>query len=378
MSRAQPVTGGLLLPGRHVGAFEIVRRLAVSGQGSLYLVRPWPALSLLRLVSRQWLMLRLKRAVTPAFVARHRIGVLKLAHPAYEANLHDEHEYLSGPLAAHPHLVQPYSRYFGDAGRRSDLAFVDVMIAGRKTACPYIVLAFECGGSLAALMQRRGGRPLAPAAAVAVVLQAARALRHLHSRLGVVHHDLKPANLLLHAPATGAWSGVQRIVLADLGAAESLRCPRHRGIYGTRRYLPPERLRGDPATLSPQVDIYGLGIVLYELLTGRPAPHRDATSQYGYAPRRHNQLVSPALDALVQAATDPDPRRRAAALPDMRSLIEQLSVLPETGHMAAAAPQYRRTGQRLVLLVVLILTLLGSSLLIFASGGLPLPLAGFP
>jgi serine/threonine protein kinase len=167
--------------------------------------------------------------------ARRADVVLKLA-PASGRGLHD------GAVAARvqgPHVVRVHGH--GHAGHWSFVAMEHVE-----------------GGDLA----RRLRAPLARAEALSLVRQAARALAQLH-RQGLVHRDVKPANFLLRADGS--------LVLADFGLVVEAG---HRDgaragcIVGTPRYVAPEQLQGAPA--SPAADVYGLGVLLYEMLCGRP------------------------------------------------------------------------------------------------------------
>jgi serine/threonine protein kinase len=115
----------------------------------------------------------------------------------------------------------------------------------------------------------------------------------------VVHHDVRPANLIIRpGPHT---------VLIDLGAAETPDAPRRRAIYGATGWLPPERLAASPAPASPLVDIYAVGALLHVLTNDAKMPT--------------------ALAALIAEATAADPQRRGAALPTMDVLALRLETI---------------------------------------------------
>ncbi|QNE16912.1 serine/threonine protein kinase [Kribbella qitaiheensis] len=126
----------------------------------------------------------------------------------------------------------------------------------------FLVMELVVGSTLAAVLQRSG--PFSPPAAARIVAQAADGLSAAH-REGVIHRDIKPSNLLMAGDGT--------VKVADFGIAcflgDPAGEPTHDGrILGTSYYVAPERARDEPA--GPAADIYSLGCVLYQLLTGGP------------------------------------------------------------------------------------------------------------
>lgn len=280
-----------------IGDFELLRQIGAGGQAIVYLARPWQADPERRRRGRLALLARLScGAITTELAQRAQLAALKLARPEHIAALHDEHGWLARPVAQHEYLVQLHSRRFA-GGPRRDLGFASMCANGSPPTLPFLALAYEPGQTLDTIIAQRRGRPLPISVGLEIARQTAIVLDHLHCRLGLVHHDIKPANLLFHAGRT---------VLLDLGAAESPAMPRRRWLYGTQGYLPPERLLGAPA--SPLVDIYSLGMLLQTMLAGQKA-------------------IVPALRTLIDGATDGNPDRRAAAIPTMASMIEQLAAL---------------------------------------------------
>jgi serine/threonine protein kinase len=143
----------------------------------------------------------------------------------------------------HPHVVQVYS--LGDHG-----------------GCPYFELEYVEGGSLALALD---GTPWAPGRAARLVEALAGAVAEAH-RLGIVHRDIKPGNVLLTADGTPE--------LTDFGLAKSLgvtsSLTQSGAILGSPSYMAPEQAEGHTKDVGPAADVYALGVVLYELLTGRP------------------------------------------------------------------------------------------------------------
>ncbi|QEL16502.1 serine/threonine-protein kinase [Limnoglobus roseus] len=163
---------------------------------------------------------------------------------------------------------------------------VQVFEVGETDGRPYLVLEFCPGGSLA---RRLTGTPLAPRVAAEVVAAVAVAVGHAH-RAGVIHRDLKPDNILLGAePQTAERKGRDSTIIAttlypmlkvaDFGLArrtEDQSQTQTGTVMGTPCYMAPEQARGDVRHVGPPADVYALGAVLYELLTGRP-PFKGTT-----------------------------------------------------------------------------------------------------
>jgi serine/threonine-protein kinase len=146
------------------------------------------------------------------------------------------------------------------ASRLSHPNVVAVYDAGDEDGRPFIVMEVVEGETLAALLARRG--PLSAAEVTALGLQAAAGLGHAHAN-GLVHRDVKPQNLLL--------SGNGTLKVADFGIARAVaatqRLTQAGSVLGTAAYLAPEQALGEEVTAA--ADVYGLGAVLYEALTGR-------------------------------------------------------------------------------------------------------------
>jgi hypothetical protein len=196
---------------------------------------------------------------------------------------------------------------------------VQVYEVGERDGCPYIALEFVDGGSLG---QRLNGTPLPPQQAAHLVAQVARAVSYAH-RQGIVHRDLKPANILLTADGIPkvADFGLAKRLDADLGQTRS------GAVMGTPSYMAPEQAEGKSKEVGPAADVYSLGAILYELLTGRP-PFRAVTfletleqvrSQHPVPPRLLQPKVTHDLDAICLKCLEKEPSRRfltAEALAD--------------------------------------------------------------
>jgi eukaryotic-like serine/threonine-protein kinase len=179
----------------------------------------------------------------------------------------------------------------------------------------FLVQEYLHGPSLLELTESSPNRQVPTADAVKAIIHVCAALDHLH-KLGYIHQDIKPANIILRG-------GIP--VLPDFDAAYRLKSghkPRERS--GTDPYMAPEQCAKEE--LSPPTDIYGVGAVLYEMLTGRwpfedelaNPPHRCALADrypqiLGSSPpppRRFNAQIAPGLEAVLMRCLAPDPHQR--------------------------------------------------------------------
>jgi serine/threonine protein kinase len=220
----------------------------------------------------------------------------------------------------------------------------------------YIVMEYLEGGTLEDLIEEAG--PLPPREAAEIAVEISAALRAAHEN-DVIHRDIKPQNILLSS------SGEAKV--ADFGiarAASATTMTQAGSILGTVHYISPEQALGELAT--PQSDLYSLGVVLYEMLTGE-LPY-DAETPVGIimkhvdglsrSAREANPLVPEELDALVSRllARDPEDRYPDAAMliEDLERISEPLPPAPERvrgstrggtrGGRGARSPDSRTTG----------------------------------
>jgi WD40 repeat protein/tetratricopeptide (TPR) repeat protein/tRNA A-37 threonylcarbamoyl transferase component Bud32 len=196
----------------------------------------------------------------------------------------------------HPHIVQVYE-------------------AGEHDGLPFLALEYVEGGSLA---QRLGGAPLAPRSAAALLLPLARAVHFAHEH-GIIHRDLKPANVLLAADGTPKITdfGLAKQGGADLTATGA--------VLGTPGYMAPEQAAGKGKQVGPPADVWALGAILYECLTGRP-PFVAATTfdtlaqvltEEPVPPRRLNAQVPRDLETVCLKCLHKDPKKRYASAADL-------------------------------------------------------------
>jgi eukaryotic-like serine/threonine-protein kinase len=198
----------------------------------------------------------------------------------------------------HPNIVQVYDSGVDD---------------GRH----YIVMEYVSGRSGAQLLQRHG--PVDAETAAEIGIQACAGLDYAHRR-GIIHRDVKPGNLMITGGPVGGGDPV--VKLTDFGIAraiEQTRITQVGSVVGTAAYLSPEQVRGEEAT--PGTDVYALGVVLYQFLTGR-LPYEGSSlaelavrqqNETPLPPSTYNAEVPQPLGAAVLRALEGDTSRRYAS-----------------------------------------------------------------
>jgi len=161
---------------------------------------------------------------------------------------------------------------------------VQIYHVGEAEGLPFLELEYLPGGSLD---KRLSGTPMPPADAARLVETITRAIAQAHGE-GIIHRDLKPANILLDAAGNPkvADFGLAKILDSDTGLTKS------RAIVGSPSYMAPEQAEGSSSQVGAATDVYALGAVLYELLTGRP-PFHAPTAMETLAQVKYNDPVPP-------------------------------------------------------------------------------------
>src|ERR1700719_4104506 len=215
--------------------------------------------------------------------------------------------------------VEPSRREASSAAGLSHPNIVGIFDRGEWDGTYYIAMEYVAGRSLKSIV--REGGPLEPAAAIDIVVQILRAAQFAHKR-GVIHRDLKPHNVIIDDEGRARVTdfGIARAGASDMTLTGS--------IMGTAQYLSPEQAQGYP--VSAASDLYSIGVVLYELLTGVvPFEGESAVAiafkQVSAAPRPPSELnpaLPASLDAVVLRALAKDPAQRYADAGELIAALE--------------------------------------------------------
>ena len=236
------------------------------------------------------------------FVALKRIRSTGQPSPEALARFHREAEAVSH--LRHENIVQIYD-------------------VGEQDGEPYLALEYLEGGNLA---RKLSAGPLPPRQAAALVETLARAIHHAHQR-GIIHRDLKPANILFDESSTAK--------ISDFGLAKQLdEATAHTqtgAILGTPSYMAPEQAEGAHSAIGPAADVYSLGAILYEMLTGRP-PFRGPTVLETLAQVRERDPVPPRqlqpgvprdLETVCLECLQKEPRKRYPSAADLAEDLQR-------------------------------------------------------
>ena len=264
-----------------------------------------------------------------AVIAR---GGMSTVHLATDERL-DRHvavKLLDPALAGDRAFVDRFTLEARSAARLNDPGIVQVFDQGVQDGIAFLVMELVPGGTLRELLDERG--PMPPYAAAAVLRPLLGALREAHDA-GLVHRDIKPENVLI------SGSGV--VKLADFGLVRAVaesRATSRSVVMGTAAYLSPEQISGDDT--DGRSDLYSLGVLAYEMLTGEPPFSGDTSLAVAYrrldtdvpAPSEHADPVAADLDDLVLRATR---RSREDRYADAQEMLDDLDDAAGAGRFPA-------------------------------------------
>jgi eukaryotic-like serine/threonine-protein kinase len=251
-------------------------------------------------------------------------GGMSEVHLARDLRLHRDVaiKVLRADLARDPSFYLRFRREAQNAAALNHPAIVAVYDTGEaETATgplPYIVMEYVDGVTLRDIVHTEG--PMPAKRAIEVIADACQALNFSHQH-GIIHRDVKPANIMI------SKNGAVKVM--DFGIARALAdansVTQTAAVIGTAQYLSPEQARGEK--VDARSDVYSLGCVLYEILTGEPPFIGDSPVAVAYQhvredptppSQRHND-ISPELDAVVLKALAKNPDNRYQTAAEMRS-----------------------------------------------------------
>jgi WD40 repeat protein len=258
----------------------------------------------------------------------------------------------AGPWASRD-FIERFQREAQSAARMQHPNIVSIFEVGAHDELNYFSMQLVRGESLAALMSRAG--PQDPRRAASLLRTVAEAVDYAH-RLGVLHLDLKPGNVLLDErgePQVADFGLARR--LDDTLAADSDE------VSGTPSYMAPEQATLKSRKLTPATDVYGLGAILYELLTGRPpflgaSPQetlRRLTTEAPLSPRALRPGIPADLEAICLKCLEKEPPQRFGAarglVSDLAAFLDGRPVGARPLHVAQRAARWARREPRVAL-----------------------------
>ncbi|MGY4647123.1 Stk1 family PASTA domain-containing Ser/Thr kinase [Mycobacterium sp. URHB0021] len=251
-------------------------------------------------------------------------GGMSEVHLARDLRLHRDVaiKVLRADLARDPSFYLRFRREAQNAAALNHPAIVAVYDTGEAETptgpLPYIVMEYVDGVTLRDIVHTEG--PMPPKRAIEVIADACQALNFSHQH-GIIHRDVKPANIMI--------SKAGAVKVMDFGIARALAdansVTQTAAVIGTAQYLSPEQARGEK--VDARSDVYSLGCVLYEILTGEPPFVGDSPVAVAYQhvredpvpPSQRHTGISPELDAVVLKALAKNPDNRYQTAAEMRS-----------------------------------------------------------
>ncbi|MBO0866458.1 MAG: Stk1 family PASTA domain-containing Ser/Thr kinase, partial [Mycobacterium sp.] len=252
-------------------------------------------------------------------------GGMSEVHLARDVRLHRDVavKVLRADLARDPSFYLRFRREAQNAAALNHPAIVAVYDTGEAETdagpLPYIVMEYVNGVTLRDIVHTDG--PMPAKRAIEVIADACQALNFSHQH-GIIHRDVKPANIMI--------STTNAVKVMDFGIARAIAdggnsVTQTAAVIGTAQYLSPEQARGD--SVDARSDVYSLGCVLYEILTGEPPFIGDSPVAVAYQhvredplpPSKRHDGISPELDAVVLKALAKNPENRYQTAAEMRA-----------------------------------------------------------
>ena len=230
------------------------------------------------------------------------------------------------------------------ASKMSHHNIVNLLDVGQDDNMRYLVMEYVRGRTLKDVIKQNG--PLKPAVAAQVAIRILSALQHAHKN-GIIHRDIKPQNILVHSDGlikVGDF-GIARVVGSNTISTDDV-------VMGSVHYFSPEQAKGEPVTAAS--DLYSVGVVLYEMLTGKPpfdgeTPVAIAMQHIGGKAqpiREIDPTIPPALERVVEKAMEKRPERRYQTALDMAQDIQHAMQEPDGAWMGPLPPSGSSTADQ--------------------------------
>jgi serine/threonine protein kinase/Tfp pilus assembly protein PilF len=274
-----------------------------------------------------------------------------------------------GHWATEPH-VKRFRREAEAAARLNHPGIVPIYEVGERDGACYFSMGLVEGGQLDAMLERE---PMPIRSAVELIVKLARTVQYAHEH-NILHRDIKPGNILLDAKGEPHLTdfGLARLVEAESTVT------RTREVLGTPSYMAPEQAAGETTKLGKATDVYGLGAVLYQLLTGQP-PFAGGTTYETIRlllnteprkPRALNRKIDRDLSTICLKCLEKEPQRRYSSAFDLAEDLEHwLKHEPihakRSGFLTHARKWVRRNPSTTVLLTLLVALAIGLSVTVW-------------
>ena len=274
-------------------------------------------------------------------------GGMAQVYKAYQPDL-DRYvaiKVIAADLGRDPAFLEQFEREAKTLARLEHPNILPIYDSGHYGDMPYLVTQYVQAGTLA----DRLGKPLPIDEATGIISQLGDALGYAHAR-GVVHRDVKPSNALVTP------SG--HVLLADFGIAQAIESQGKAGATsGTPAYMAPEQRKGQP--VDGRADIYALGVMLYELLSGKHSGEQNLITRSLNA----NLFIHPALLQVIGCATAEAPEDRYEVTEELVAAVQE-AALKASGEYAESPST---TQQALEAVLIAMLTVVGIGLILYAG-----------
>lgn len=270
-------------------------------------------------------------------------------------------------LASDGEFLERFKREARAAAAFRHPNFCPLYDVGQLDGHHYLAMAYIEGTTLASKIGR--GKTLEPREAVTILRGLAAAMAEAHRR-GIIHRDLKPSNVMVEPDGTLIVTDFGLARLAAKGEGEG-QLTKAGALLGTPAYMAPEQWRADPSQVGPPADIYALGVMLYQALTGH-LPYEGSPEQVigqmltreADPPSSHKPGLDPAIDAICKRAIAKEP---SARYPSCEALVADLDRWLGNGPPKPAAPADRSRRLLWVGLSALAMLVVAGGLIVLAA-----------